>query len=74
MALSSAQILLLRRKKKKKSGNGECGTLSCGTNAPQTLRATFLSQSGSDVSNSQPPSSEADKQQQLSTEADLGND
>lgn len=43
-------------------------------NVPQTLLATFLIQSGSDVSDSQPPSLEADKQQQLSTEADLGND
>lgn len=44
------------------------------TNKPQTLWVTFLSQSGSDVSDSQPPSLEADKQQQLSNEADLGND
>lgn len=43
-------------------------------NAPQTLPATLLSQSSSDVSVSPPPSPEADKQQQLSTEADLGND
>lgn len=43
-------------------------------NAPQTLRTTFLTQSGNAVSDSQPPSPEADKQQQLSTEADLGND
>lgn len=43
-------------------------------NLPQTLRAALVSQSGSDVSVSPPPSPEADKQQQLSTEADLGND
>lgn len=70
MAPSSAQILLLGKKKWK----WRMWPVELWYNAPRTLRATFLSQSGSDVSVSPPPSPEADKQQQLSTEADLGND
>lgn len=42
--------------REKKVGNWGYGTSPCNTNKSQTLCATFLSQSGSDVSDSQTPS------------------